>query len=78
MNSLFQEFTRDVLNVKSTKTSTPIMPSPFTAFLKEETRKTRNIEELEHQRKQLKQHIRMMQEKVKSIDEELAERKSKK
>ena len=78
MNSLFQEFTRDVLNVNSTKASTPIMPSPFTMFLKEETRKTRNIEELEHQRKKLIQHIRMMQEKVKSIEEELANRKSKK
>lgn len=78
MNLLFQEFTRDVLNVKSTKTPTAIMPSPFTAFLKEETRKKINIKELEHQRKKFKQHIRMMQKKVKSIEEELAERKTKK
>jgi len=78
MNSLFQEFTRDVLNVKSTKSPTPIMPSPFTAFLKEETRKTTSNKELEHQRKKLKQHIRMMQEKIKTIEEELTERKPKK
>lgn len=78
INSLFQEFTRDVLKVNPAKAPIPIMPSPFTAFLKEETRKIRNIKELEHQRKQLKQHIRMMQEKVKSIEEELKNRKSKK
>ena len=45
---------------------------------KEETRKTTSNKELEHQRKKLKQHIRMMQEKIKTIEEELTERKPKK
>jgi DNA-binding PadR family transcriptional regulator len=78
MNTLFQEFARDVLNIESATVPIPVMPSPFAAFLEEETRKTTDIEELEHQRRQLKQHIRMMQEKIKSIEKELAEEKAEK
>jgi DNA-binding PadR family transcriptional regulator len=78
INALFQEFARDVLNVESARVSMPVMPNLFAAFLEEETRKTTDIEELEHQRRQLKQHVRMMQEKLKSIEKELAEGKGKK
>jgi DNA-binding PadR family transcriptional regulator len=78
INALFQEFARDVLNVESARVSMPVMPNLFAAFLEEETRKTTDIEELEHQRRQLKQHVRMMQEKLKSIEKELAEEKGKK
>ena len=78
MNTLFQEFAKDVLNMKSATVSIPVMPNPFAAFLEEETKTTADIEELEHQRRQLKQHIRMMKEKLKSIEKELAEEKAKK
>jgi DNA-binding PadR family transcriptional regulator len=78
INTLFQEFARDVLNMESATVPIPVMPNPFAAFLEEETRKTTDIEELEHQRKQLKQHLRMIQEKLKSIEEELTEEKTKK
>ena len=78
MNTLFQEFARDVLNIESAAVPMPIMPNPFAAFLEEETKETSDVEELEHQRRQLKQHIRMMQEKIKSIEKELAEEKAKK
>jgi DNA-binding PadR family transcriptional regulator len=78
INTLFQEFARDVLNMESATVSIPVMPNPFAAFLEEETRKATDIEELEHQRRQLKQHIRMIQEKLKSIEKELAEEKTKK
>ena len=78
INALFQEFARDVLNVESATVSMPVMPNLFAAFLEEETRKTTDIEELEHQRRQLKQHVRMMREKLKSIEKELAEEKGKK
>ena len=78
MNTLFQEFARDVLNIESAAVPMPAMPNPFAAFLKEETKKTSDVEELEHQRRQLKQHIRMIQEKLKSIEKELAEEKAKK
>jgi DNA-binding PadR family transcriptional regulator len=78
INALFQEFARDVLNVESATVSMPVMPNLFAAFLEEETRKTTDIEELEHQRRLLKQHVRMMREKLKSIEKELAEEKGKK
>jgi PadR family transcriptional regulator PadR len=77
INALFQEFARDVLNIESATVPMPVMPSPFAAFLEEE-KKTTDVEELEHQRKQLKQHIRMMREKLKAIEKELAEEKTKK
>jgi len=78
INVLFQEFARDVLNIESATVTTPVMPNPFAAFLEEENRKTTDIKELENQRKLFKQHIRMMQEKLKSIDKELADEKAKK
>jgi DNA-binding PadR family transcriptional regulator len=77
INTLFQEFARDVLNMQSAKVSMPVMPNLFEAFLEEEN-KTTDIEELEHQRTHLKQSISMMQKKLKSIDKELADEKAKK
>lgn len=78
INALFQEFAREVLNIESSTVPIPMMPSPFAAFLEEKNKKTTGVEELEHQRRQLKQHIRMIQEKLKSIEKELAEEKTKK
>ena len=74
MNALFQEFARDVLNIKSA--SLPVMPNPFSAFL-EETRKTIDIEELERQKRQLKQQNRMIRERIRAIDKVLVEEKTK-
>ena len=74
INALFQEFTRDVLNIKSA--SLPLMPNPFSVFLEEETRKTTDLEELERQRRQLKQHMRMIREKIRTIDKVIAEEKA--
>jgi hypothetical protein len=54
------------------------MPSPFAAFLEEENRKATNIKELEQQKRQLKQHVKMMQERLMAIDKELEEKKGKK
>jgi len=78
INTMFQEFARNVLNMESAKVSMPVMPNLFAAFLEEETRKKTDVEELADQRRQLKQHVRMMQEKLKSIEKELAEEKAKK
>ena len=78
INTLFQEFARDVLNIESSTVPIPVMPNPFAAFLEEEARKTTDLKELGNQRKQLKHHIIMMQEKLKSIDEELAQAKQQK
>jgi PadR family transcriptional regulator PadR len=77
MSALFQEFARDVLNIETTTVPIPVMPNPFEIFLEKGT-KTASIEDLEHRRRQLKEHIRMIQEKVKSIEKELNEKKAKK
>ena len=77
MNRLFQEFARDVLHIESKNVPVPVMPSPFAAFL-EEGKRTKDVKELEHQKRHLKQRIRMMQEELKSIDKELAKEKNKK
>ena len=69
INNLFQEFARDVLNVESTTAPMSIVPSPFSAFLEKE--KTIDIEALETQRKQLRRHINMMQERLKAINIEI-------
>jgi len=74
INALFQEFTRDVLNIKSA--SLPVMPNPFSVFLEEETRKTTDLEELERQRRQLKQRMKMIREKIRTIDNLIAEEKA--
>jgi DNA-binding PadR family transcriptional regulator len=76
INTLFQEFARDVLNIEPSSVPISVMPNPFAAFLEAQSGKTLAIEELEHQKKQLKEHIRMMQEKLKSIENELAEEKA--
>jgi PadR family transcriptional regulator, regulatory protein PadR len=78
INTLFQEFARDVLNIEPEAGPMPVMPNPFSAFLEEENKESSSVEELEHQMRQLKQHRRMIQEKLKSIEKELAKEKAKK
>jgi len=73
MNSLFQEFAKEVLNVEAEKLPMPIMPSPFSAFLEEEKEKRTNGKEALQQRRQhLKRSIEMLQKEIKSIDKEIA------
>ena len=74
INALFQEFARTVLNVESATASIPVMPNPFASFLEEEGIK-KSVAELEQQRKQLKQHIRLMQEKLTQVDNAIRENK---
>ena len=76
INTLFQEFAKTVLNVESTTVSIPVMPNPFAAFLEEENRKTTSAAELERQRKQLKQHISMMKEKLKQVEKGIRSKQS--
>jgi DNA-binding PadR family transcriptional regulator len=76
INTLFQEFAKTVLNVESTTVSIPVMPNPFAAFLEEENRKTISVAELERQRKQLKQHISMMKEKLKQVEKGIRNKQS--
>ena len=76
MNALFQEFAREVLNIKSA--SLPVMPNPFSPFLEEETRKTADIEDLKRQKNQLNQQTRRIRERIRTIEKVLSEEKTKK
>jgi len=78
VNSLFQEFARDVLNVEPQMFPMPLMNNPFSAFLEEETaQKAADFEELERQRKHLKEVIDTLQQKLTCVDKELAKAKKK-
>lgn len=77
VNTLFQEFARDVLNVEAATYPIPVMPNPFAMFLEEKNHKTTSIEELEKQKRNLKEHLAMVKEKLKALDNELAEEKAK-
>jgi DNA-binding PadR family transcriptional regulator len=76
INTLFQEFARDVLNVEAATYPIPVMPDPFAPFLQKNEKST--IEELEKQRRFLKEHLKMAQDKIKEIDKRLAEERNKK
>jgi DNA-binding PadR family transcriptional regulator len=78
INMLAEEFAREVLKIEPKIASMPIMPSPFAAFLGEEKKKERTIEELELEQKNLNHHIKIAQEDLKVINKKLAEAKTKK
>jgi len=77
MNALAKEFAREVLNVEPKKAAMPIMPDPFAPFFQEEN-KASDPAQLECQRKELQNHISMMQKKLEAIEKELAKTKAKK
>src|SRR5208283_1489291 len=74
IGNLFREFSRDVLNVETTNTSMPEMPSPFTPFLEEEKIDSKeSLKHLEHERKHTYETVKMMQERLKQIDKRIKE-----
>jgi DNA-binding PadR family transcriptional regulator len=72
IGNLFQEFTRDVLNIESI-TVMPNMPSPFTPFLEESPDSEENLKHLEHERKHIYESVKMMQKQLKLIDKRIRE-----
>jgi DNA-binding PadR family transcriptional regulator len=72
---LFREFSRDVLNIEATDVSMPQIPSPFTPFLEEQADAGKNIAELEHQRRHMRESFNAMQEKLKLLDRTIADLK---
>jgi DNA-binding PadR family transcriptional regulator len=73
IGNLFREFSRDVLNVETTNTSMPEMPSPFTPFLEEKIDSKENLKQIEHERKHTYESVKMMQERLKQIDKRIKE-----
>lgn len=72
---LFREFSRDVLNVEATEGSMPTIPSPFTPFLEEDFDANQTLAQLELQRKRMRESAKGMQERLKLLDQRIAELK---
>ncbi len=72
---LFREFSRDVLNVETTEGSMPTIPSPFTPFLEEDFDANQTLAQLELQRKRMRESAKGMQERLKLLDQRIAELK---
>ncbi len=73
INNLFREFARDVLNIELEAESVPSMPSLFSPFLEEKVGAERNIKQLQHERKHIRETVKAMQERLKNLDKRIAE-----
>jgi DNA-binding PadR family transcriptional regulator len=73
INSLFEEFARNVLNVEPKMFPMPTMPAPFSPFLEEENEKAEeDIKKLEEQRNHVRHTISMLQERLQLINKKIA------
>jgi len=73
MNSLFQEFAKDVLNIEPKSFPVPVMPTPFSEFLEEEPGEP--IEKLKRQKKHMINQIKMLQDELQLINKKIAEQR---
>lgn len=71
-NNLFSEFARDVLNVDDK--NIPMPPSPFMPFLEDQKSEV-SIQQLEHRRKHLIDHMKQMREELNEIDNRIGQLK---
>jgi len=72
MNSLYQEFARDVLNVTPETASMPVMPSPFEAFLEENRPDSKeDLKSLKQKQKHLKEVMAMVQKELAATTKEM-------
>ena len=77
INSLFEEFSRTVLNVEPRVFPTPTMHPPFSVFLEEENGINQGIKNLEQHRIQILHAIKGMKENLKAINQRIADEKKK-
>jgi len=76
MNSLFQEFARDVLNIEPKMIPIPVMPSLFSAFLEEKKRESKeDLKSLKQKQKQLKESAVMLQKELEATTKKIAKLK---
>jgi len=72
MNTMFQEFARDVLNIEVKTFRMPVLSSPFSAFLDGKNEKSeKSREDLERKRSHLKATIKMLQKELQTTNKEL-------
>ncbi len=76
INSLFKDFSADVLEIEPSSLSMPKMPLPFSVFLEDEKSKI-DVNSLEEQRNHIIQSIKMQQENLQEINRMLAEERKK-
>ena len=74
ISSLFSEFSRDVLHIEIT-TPMPNMPSPFSPFLEDKGSCPENLQNLEAQRKQIKEKMATMRQHLNEIERKITELK---
>ncbi|MDR1992814.1 MAG: PadR family transcriptional regulator [Nitrososphaerota archaeon] len=72
MSNLFNEFTRDVLNIE-TSTPLPNIPLPFSHFLEDKTNDKETLQHLETHRTHLKESIKTIQQRLKTIEQRIEE-----
>jgi DNA-binding PadR family transcriptional regulator len=73
MNSLFQEFARDVLNMEPKTLPMPVMPSPFSGFLEENKQESKeDLRSLKQKQTHLKDTINMMNKELEAATKKIA------
>jgi DNA-binding PadR family transcriptional regulator len=77
INSLFKDFSINVLDMPPSATEMPKMPAPFSAFLEDDKGAHLSLEQLEEQRNRLIEIIKMHQEKLDILNKLLAQEKKK-
>jgi DNA-binding PadR family transcriptional regulator len=79
MNNLFQEFARDVLNMETETLPMPVIPNPFSPFLKDKNQESKeDSTNLKRKRIHLKRTIRMLQKELQKTNKELDRKEIKK
>jgi len=70
MNTLFEKYTRAVLDLDPKAVAMPRMPNPFSVFLEEEPKN--RLEALELKRNRIQHMIKMLQNELQIVDNRLA------
>jgi DNA-binding PadR family transcriptional regulator len=76
MNTLFKEYSRDVLGLETNSEKIPKLPNPFSPFLKKDSQN--RIEALEMKSSQIQHMIKMLQGEHNKIKEKIARLKQEK
>ena len=76
MNALFEEYSRDVLDLEPKAVTMPRMPNPFSVFLEEEPKS--RLEALELKRNRIQHMIKMMRDELGTVNSRLAQLSRKK
>jgi DNA-binding PadR family transcriptional regulator len=76
MNTLFEKYTRAVLDLDPKAVAMPRMPNPFSVFLEEEQKN--RLEALELKRNRIQHMIKMLQNELQIVDNRLATLKKQK